>query len=149
MAKKKKHKKKQMTCQDIMRELKHESKHNINKRFNQALKDIESYKLMMIEIEKRGAPRKDRKNLNKRAREEYEEMEAIICRKRMSKKWERSGFLDEMLRLLQETVPVVKELARALAGLIIAFLKYDKIKDMIKPKTLEKIQMVFQIIMAL
>lgn len=126
----------------------HESKRSMNKKFNKAINDIEEYRIQLYEADKRQR-RKERKKINKHEAEFYTDMEGLKCRKRMAKEWEETGFLDRIIKLLQQLSPLVATLAKIVGFLIISFLSIDAIKATIKPKTLNRLNSIYDIAMSI
>lgn len=152
MSKKKKKNKKlnnrEMSIVSNLEALPFESKKSMNKKFENVIKDIEMYRLQLYEADKRSR-RKERKKINKHEAEFYTSMEGLKCRKNMAKKWEKNGFLDKVISVLQQTVPIIATIAKIVGFLIISFLSIDAVKAAIKPKTLRKISNVFDIAMSI
>ena len=66
----------------------------------------------------------------------------------MAKEWEKTGFLDRTIGLLQEAAPIIKTIAKLVMALVIAFLSIDAIKSKIKPETVDKLSTVFHLAMS-
>ena len=124
------------------------SKKSLNDDFRKALKDIEKMQLTMYEVDKKYNS-KNRRKINKEEEEFYTSIESIKHRRKLAKRWEKQGFLDNMVELLKQVSPLIQMLAKALATLIVTFLSIDGIKRVISPNTLEKITHVFDIAMAI
>lgn len=123
-----------------------ESRKSLNKRMNNAISEIQDMQLTLYEVDKR-ANRKKRKSINKKEKKFLEETEALKARQKMAKNWEKTGFLDNMMNLLNNVVPIVKTLAKMLAALIIAFLSIESIQNKISPNTLNKVTRLFNFAM--
>lgn len=148
--KKKKHKAKHHNpYSDMLQSVNHKSKKKIDKEFKKALKEIEDMRISMYEADKKHANRKTRKKINKEEAVFYTNMDSIKCRKKITKKWEKEGFLEKMISLLQEVSPFVQLLARALASLITMFLSTPFIKEHISTSMIDKITIVYDIAMAM
>ena len=104
--------------------------------------------MLMFEADKRSKT-KSRRAINLEAQSFYTNMDSIKCRKKIAKEWEKNGFLDRVLDLINESAPFVKTLAKLVATLIITFLSFDCIKKAISPKMLKKLAMVFDIAMCI
>lgn len=119
---------------------------DLDKKFKKALNEIEDYQMKLIEVDKMSmySP-KERRKANKKQEEFYTEMNAIKKRQKMAKKWEDTGFLDQMMELLHELSPLIKALAKALCCLIISFLSLEMVQKHISTKTLNKLSTVFNI----
>lgn len=128
-------------------ELSQKDKKGLNKEFKRAIKDIESMQIKLMEADKK-QDKKNKKKINKKEQEFYTSMSSIKARQKMGKKWEETGFLDKMIGLLQQAVPIIKILAKSLCCLLITFLSIDAIKQSISPDLLSKIMKVFNIAMA-
>ena len=76
-------------------------------------------------------------------------MDSIKCRKKISKKWEKTGFMDHLVVLLKEVSPFVQLLAKALASLITLFLSIPFVKEHISPNMVSKLTTVFDLAMAM
>ena len=146
--KKKKQKKNQYDYQSILFNLaENSSKRRLRKDFDSAINEIEEYRFTLQEIDKL-QDKKKRKEINKKQRDFYTQMEAIKERKKMAKKWEKNGFLDRMAKVLTGVIPAVKTIAKLVMVLIISFLSIDAIKGFISPETLDKLTTVFHLAMA-
>lgn len=148
MAKKKKKKKKRTEDVNIFGYSNTKSKKKMKKEFQKALDEIEDMRISMYESDKKKSKRKDRKKINKDEAVFYTDMNSIKCRKKIAKKWEKDGFFDSMIVLLQEISPFVQLLAKALASLITLFLAVPYIKEHISSGMLSKITKVFDLAMA-
>ena len=126
----------------------HGSKKSMNKKFNKAINDREEYRIQLFEADKRQR-KKERRKINKHEAEFYTDMEGLKCRKKMAKEWEETGFLDRIIRLLQQISPLVATLAKIVGFLIISFLSIDTIKATIKPRTLNKLNNIYDIAMSI
>ena len=125
-------------------------KKKMNKEFHRVLDEIEDYRIRMYEADKRSSRnRKDRKRINKEEAEFFINMDSIKCRKKISKKWQKTGFIDRIIELLNEASPFIKLLARAIASLITLFLSTPMIKEHISPKVISALSKVFDIAMAM
>ena len=144
---KKKKKNREIVYGSRNKDLKDKSKKEINAEFKHVLNEIESMQIALCEADKK-ANRKNRKKINKKESEIYDNFQAIKCRKKMAKKWKKTGFLDNLIELLQMVAPLVKILAKAVAVLIISFLSIDAIKSTIGGGTLHKLTKVFDIAMS-
>lgn len=120
------------------------SKKSLDKDFKRAIKEIENMRYTLYEADKL-TNKKDRRKINQKEKEFYTDMESVKARKKMAKKWKKSGFLDSMIQLLNEISPFIKMLAKGLCMLIIAFLSLDSIKRIISPEILCKISTVFHL----
>lgn len=134
---------------DILDTVNHKSKKKIDKEFRKALDEIEDMRIRMYESDKKTSSRKDRRKINKEEAVFFTSMDSIKTRKKISKKWEKDGFMDRMIYLLQQVSPFVQLLAKALASLITLFLSIPFIKENISPGVLSKITTVFDIAMAM
>lgn len=124
-----------------------EDKKKLNKDFRKALNEIESYRIRLAEADKK-ADFKGRRKINKKTEEFYTGMESIKARSKMAKEWEKTGFLDRTIGLLQEAAPIIKTIAKLVMALVIAFLSIDAIKSKIKPETVDKLSTVFHLAMS-
>lgn len=149
MSKKKNKKKDDYSHSDIFGNVSKKSKKKINKEFQKALDEIQDMRIQMYEADKISAGRKKKKKINKEEVTFYTNMDSIKCRKKISKKWEKEGFMDQMIILLKEISPFVQLLARALASLITMFLSIPFIKQNISTNLLSKITTVFDIAIAM
>lgn len=145
----KKHKKHKSGQSDILLNVNSKSKKKLNKDFKKALDEIESYRVQMYEADKKSAKRADRKKINKEEATFFINMDSIKCRKKISKKWEKSGFMDHLISLLNEVSPFVQLLAKALASLITLFLSIPFVKEHISPSMVSKLTTVFDLAMAM
>lgn len=127
------------------------SKKSINKDFNGILDEIEASKMMLYEQDKYDHKynRKYRKNINEEERKLHDDMDAVRRRKRLAKRWEKNGFLDAVMEVFAEVVPIVRTIARLVVTLMVRFLSIKSIKTNISPKTLDKICAVYNVAMAL
>jgi hypothetical protein len=123
------------------------SKKRLNKDFNSAIREIEEYQFTLQEVAKLHDKSK-RKEINKKQRDFYMQMEGVKARKKMAKKWEKNGFLDRITVILGESIPVVKTIAKLVMILIISFLSIDAIKGCVSPEVLDKLTTVFHVAMA-
>lgn len=148
MGKKKKKKNKHLKCaEDVMFMAQTSDKKKLGKDFRKALDEIESYRIQLAEADKK-ASIKERRKINKASEEFYTDMESIKCRAKMAKKWEKTGFLDRTIKLLEQAAPIIKMIAKLIMALLIAFLSIDAVKNKIKPETLNKISKVFHLVMS-
>lgn len=149
----KKHKKKKKHQDTIYKYMddnkkKGKGKKKLKKKMRKAMKEIEASQIYLYEMDKKGN-RKQVKEINKKEKEFYTSMESLKARKKISKKWSKNGFLDDIIDLLKEVSPIVKTLAKAFCTLIISFLSIESIQKVIKPKTLSKIMTAFDFAMAI
>lgn len=150
MGKKHKKKKDKNRQPDIFKGINMASRKKMNAKFRSILDEIEDYRVKLYESDKKASKsRKTRKAINKEEASFFLEMDSIKCRKKISKKWEDTGFMDQMADLLKEVSPFVQLLARALATLITLFLSIPAIKHHISPDMLSKLTTVFDIAMAM
>ena len=145
----KKKKKKGINHSDIFQSVQTKSKKKLNKEFKKALNEIEDMRIRMYETDKKNVNRKMRKKINQEEAIFFTSMDSIKCRKKISKKWEKEGFMERMIDLLKEISPFVKLLAKALASLITLFLSIPFIKEHISPSVLSKVTTVFDLAMAI
>lgn len=146
---KKKHKKKNIGTSRAILEYRQKSKKQINKEFKKALDEIEDLRVSMYEADKRDADRRARRKINHDEAEFYTKLESVKTRKKISKKWKKTGFMDHIISLLNEISPLVKLLAKSIASLITLFLSIPFIKRHISPKMVEKISYVFDFAMSM
>lgn len=148
MGKKKKKKNKQKNkIDDVMFMAQTHDKQKLGKDFRKALDEIESYRIRLAEADKK-ASIKERRKINKASAEFYTDMESIKCRAKMAKEWEKTGFLDRSIKLLEQTAPIIKLIAKLIMALVITFLSIDAVKSRIKPETVNKISKVFHLAMS-
>lgn len=145
----KKHKKKKQSQSDITLNVNSRSKKKLNKEFKKALDEIEEFRVQMYEADKKSAKRSDRKKINKEEAIFFTSMDSIKCRKKISKKWEKTGFMDHLASLLKEISPFVQLLAKALVSLITLFLSIPFVKEHISPNMVSKLTTVFDLAMAM
>lgn len=147
--KKKKQKKDQRDYQKVLFNIGEDtSKKTLRKDFSSALNEIQEYRFTLYEIDKLN-DKKKRKEINKKQRDFYTQMESIKARKKMMKKWERDGFLDRLMDTLSVVVPAVRKVAKAVMFLILSFMSIDAIKRFISPETLDKLANVYSLAMAI
>lgn len=144
--KKNKHKYEYSGC-DIFEMASGSSRKRLSREFDDALEEIEAYRIQLYEADKK-RKKKERRKINKREGEFYTDMESLRCREKMAKTWQKNGFLDRIILLLQKVSPIVKTLAKLVMAFIITFLSLDVIKERIKPETLNKLAKVFNIAMS-
>ena len=148
MGKKKKKKNKQKNkIDDVMFMAQTHDKQKLGKDFRKALDEIESYRIRLAEADKK-ASIKERRKINKASAEFYTDMESIKCRAKMAKEWEKTGFLDRSIKLLEQTAPIIKLIAKLIMAFVITFLSIDAVKSRIKPETVNKISKVFHLAMS-
>ena len=143
----KKKKKKKNKIDDVMFMAQTNDKQKLSKDFRKALNEIESYRIRLAEADKK-AKIKERRKINKASSEFYTDMESIKCRAKMAKEWEKTGFLDRTIQLLEQTAPIIKMVAKLIMALVITFLSIDAVKNKIKPETVNKISKVFHLAMS-
>ena len=124
------------------------SKKDLRKSFSSAIDEIEEYRFTLDEIDKLN-DKKKRKEINKKQREFYTQMESIKARKKMMKKWENDGLLDRLIKMLSIVVPAVKKLAKAVMLLILSFMSIDAIRRFISPEMVEKLGKVYNLAMVI
>lgn len=146
--KSKKRNKKNLSYSELMEVYKDVTPTDLNKRMKKTIKEIEDYQMRLYESDKRNR-KKSRRKINQEEASYYKEMEAIRTRKKLCNKWENSGFLENILAQLQQMVPMVKLLAKAVASLILTFLSFDAIRSIIKPGTLNLLTTIFDIAVAM
>lgn len=144
----KKNKNKAYSLDDFISSAGKKSKKKLNKDFKNIVNEIEESRMLMFEADKRSKT-KSRRAINLEAQSFYTNMDSIKCRKKIAKEWEKNGFLDRVLELINESAPFVKTLAKLVATLILTFLSFDCIKKAISPKMLKKLAMVFDIAMCI
>lgn len=148
--KKKKQKKYQSNYQRVLFNITDDtSKKRLRKDFNSAIDEIEEYQLTLDEIDKLHGDKKKRKEINRKQRDFYTQMEAIKARKKMMKKWENDGFLDRLVDVLNDVIPAIRKVAKAVMLLILSFMSIDAIKRFISPETLNKLATVYRLAMAI
>lgn len=147
MGKKKKKNKKKKYYQNLIADTQSDDKKKLDKDFRKALTEIESYRIRLAEADKK-ASLKERRNINKRTEEFYTGMESIKARSKMAKEWEKTGFLDRTITMLEQVAPIIKTLAKLVMGLVITFLSIDAIKTKIKPETVDKLSKIFHLAMS-
>lgn len=147
MGKKKKKNKKKKYYQNLIADTQSDDKKKLDKDFRKALTEIESYRIRLAEADKK-ASLKERRNINKRTEEFYTGMESIKARSKMAKEWEKTGFLDRTIMMLEQVAPIIKTLAKLVMGLVITFLSIDAIKTKIKPETVDKLSKIFHLAMS-
>ena len=125
------------------------SKKALKKDFVNTIDEIESYRIRLYEADKKGKKRKKRKEITKEEKEFFTNMEGLKERQKISKDWEKNGFLDRMIHLLKEAAPLIKTIGKLLASLILAFLSMESIKEKIKPETLSKLSTLFNVAVSL
>ena len=117
---------------------------SLDKEFKKALNEIEAAQIRLFEADKK-ARKKERKKINKHETEFYTSMQGIKCRQKIAKKWEKKGFFDTILDLLNEISPYVKKIAKLLCTFIITFLSLDVVKTKISPGSLSKISKIYDV----
>lgn len=142
--KKKKNKVNQVEMTRDYLNLKSRSKKQLRKEFNDAIDDIESYRIQLFEADKR-ANKHEKRRINKQEKEFYTSMESIKCRQKMAKKWRKTGFLETIISLLQTISPYIKLLAKGVCILITAFLNIESVAAYISPETISKLSKAFDI----
>ena len=143
----KKKKKKKNKIDDVIIMAQSNDKQKLGKDFRKALNEIESYRIRLAEADKK-AKIKERRKINKASSEFYTDMESIKCRAKMATEWEKTGFLDRTIQLLEQTAPIIKMVAKLIMALVITFLSIDAVKSKIKPETVNKISKVFHLAMS-
>ena len=73
----------------------------------------------------------------------------VKAREKEIKRMEQTAFLERVEVTLQNLAPCVILIARLVAALIIALLSVESIKRMIKPETLNKLNTVYKVAMAI
>ena len=144
---KKKKKNFEFDSDDFLKEKK-KSKKDMKKSFQDAVKEVEAAQMRIYEADKKSVKGKDRRNINQKQYQFYTDMESIKTRKTLAAEWEKNNFLDRMQEILKESIPIIRGLARIIAGLIISFLSIEAIKTNINPNTLSKMKILFDVAMA-
>ena len=124
------------------------SKKKMKKSFEDAVKEVEAAQMRIYEADKKSVKGKERRSINQKQYQFYSDMESIKTRKTLADEWEKNNFLDRMLEILKESAPIIRGLARIVAGLIISFLSIETIKNNINPSTLSKMKILFDVAMA-
>lgn len=120
----------------------------MNKQMDDVLKEIEFSRMQIYEIDKRSATRKNRKGINQTEAEFFHDMDSIRCREKISKRWKKKGILETIIEMLNNAVPMIKTLARAIANFITLFLSIPFVKEKISPKFIKRLTMVFDLAMS-
>lgn len=113
-------------------------KKSLDKSFDGVLEEIEMTRMQLYEVDKR-TNRKSRRKINGKEREFYYSMRSVEERKKISKKWMKTGFLDTLMEVLTLVVPIVKVIAVKVAELINIFLRSKTAKETLPASFISKL----------
>ncbi len=119
-------------------------KKSLDKSFDGVLEEIEMTRMQLYEVDKR-TNRKSRRKINGKEREFYYSMKSVEERKKISKKWMKTGFLDTLMEVLTLVVPIVKLIAIKVAELINIFLRSRSAKEVLPASFISKLVKVHDI----
>ena len=119
-------------------------KKSLDKSFDAVLEEIEMTRMQLYEVDKR-TNRKSRRKINGKEREFYYSMKSVEERKKISKKWMKTGFLDTLMEVLTLVVPIVKLIAIKVAELINIFLRSKSAKEVLPASFIYKLVKVHDI----
>ena len=119
-------------------------KKSLDKSFDAVLEEIEMTRMQLYEVDKR-TNRKSRRKINGKEREFYYSMKSVEERKKISKKWMKTGFLDTLMEVLTLVVPIVKLIAIKVAELINIFLRSKSAKEVLPASFISKLVKVHDI----
>ena len=119
-------------------------KKSLDKSFDSVLEEIEMTRMQLYEVDKR-TNRKSRRKINGKEREFYYSMKSVEERKKISKKWMKTGFLDTLMEVLTLVVPIVKLIAIKVAELINIFLRSRSAKEVLPASFISKLVKVHDI----
>ena len=119
-------------------------KKSLDKSFDAVLEEIEMTRMQLYEVDKR-TNRKSRRKINGKEREFYYSMKSVEERKKISKKWMKTGFLDTLMEVLTLVVPIVKLIAIKVAELINIFLRSRSAKEVLPASFISKLVKVHDI----
>ena len=119
-------------------------KKSLDKSFDAVLEEIEMTRMQLYEVDKR-TNRKSRRKINGKEREFYYSMKSVEERKKISKKWIKTGFLDTLMEVLTLVVPIVKLIAIKVAELINIFLRSKSAKEVLPASFISKLVKVHDI----
>ena len=119
-------------------------KKSLDKSFDAVLEEIEMTRMQLYEVDKR-TNRKSRRKINGKEREFYYSMKSVEERKKISKKWMKTGFLDTLMEVLTLVVPIVKLIAIRVAELINIFLRSRSAKEVLPASFISKLVKVHDI----
>lgn len=119
-------------------------KKSLDKSFDGVLEEIEMTRMQLYEVDKR-TNRKSRRKINGKEREFYYSMRSVEERKKISKKWMKTGFLDTLMEVLTLVVPIVKLIAIKVAELINIFLRSRSAKEALPASFISKLVKVHDI----
>ena len=119
-------------------------KKSLDKSFDAVLEEIEMTRMQLYEVDKR-TNRKSRRKINGKEREFYYSMKSVEERKKISKKWMKTGFLDTLMEILTLVVPIVKLIAIKVAELINIFLRSRSAKEVLPASFISKLVKVHDI----
>lgn len=113
-------------------------KKSLDKSFDGVLEEIEMTRMQLYEVDKR-TNRKSRRKINGKERNFYYSMKSVEERKKISKKWMKTGFLDTLMEVLTLVVPIVKVIAIKVAELINIFLRSKTAKETLPASFISKL----------
>lgn len=113
-------------------------KKSLDKSFDGVLEEIEMTRMQLYEVDKR-TNRKSRRKINGKEREFYYSMKSVEERKKISKKWMKTGFLDTVMEILVVAIPIVKMIAIKIAELINLFLRSRSAKEVLPASFISKL----------
>lgn len=113
-------------------------KETLDKNFDSVLEEIEMTRMHLYEVDKR-ENKKSRRKTNGKEREFYYSMKSIQERKKISKRWVRTGFLDYIMEILTLVIPIVKVIAMKIAELINIFMSTAYVKESLPASFINKL----------
>ena len=149
MSKKKKSKKNKKTAKSIL--LLSEIDTSMNGTYESLIEEIQEMQLR-INMADAKAMEKQRKKMIRQDMgviPYYVSKDKVKAREKALKQMEQTNFLGRVEETFKKLVPCVVLIARLVAALIISILSIEPIKKMIKPSTLEKMDSVYKVAMAI
>lgn len=113
----------------------------LDQKYIDSIKEIELMKKDLKKAKKKSKKKKYKNGLFKAS--DYQ----IIARKRITNQMEDSNWFQRMYDILEELKPIVKIIARLIASLIVSILSIVDISKYIKPKTLHKLDKLYNFVM--
>lgn len=125
---------------------------NLNQTYDELMHDIHRMQTQLIIVDakaKKKLKKKKKKELHGNMQLYNNDEFRAYTRRRILKEMEDTNFFDKIEHILKDLVPTVIIIARLVASLILSILSMDIVKINIKPKTLARMNMIYQAAMAI
>ena len=145
MGKKKKKKKKEL--KEVSLEILEEVDNDLNKAHNDIVTEIEELQYR-LHVEDQKAIKKMRRRIRKNPDFSMNK-ERIAVRKKIIAEMESTNLLERIQNLFTRLSPIIAIIGRLVASLITMILSITEVKVWLRPETIKKLEMVYNVAMAL